>query len=87
MTFEICIDPERCKGCELCVGACPLGILTMSENLNLSGQRVPKPDRPDRCTGCRQCATICPEAAIEIAPRDNTGQSEPTSRSSAAEAD
>ena len=34
---KVVIDVERCKGCELCVSACPPRVLAMSATLNSRG--------------------------------------------------
>jgi 2-oxoglutarate ferredoxin oxidoreductase subunit delta len=61
------IDPEMCKGCALCVEACPEGILAMSQN-RFNGQGLPFAECRDqeKCTACLSCAIICPDAAICI---------------------
>ncbi len=64
--FHVRVDQGRCKGCELCVDACPRDLISMSKCLNAKGYPVPESISDDRCTGCRQCADMCPEAAIEI---------------------
>ena len=33
----VTIDVETCKGCDLCIPACPPGVLTMSEGVNRTG--------------------------------------------------
>lgn len=66
MKFMVIIDDERCKGCELCVAACPQDVLRMSERLNAKGYAVAENVAPDRCTGCKQCSTACPDVAITI---------------------
>lgn len=58
------IDFERCKGCELCIPACPPRVLTMSEGRNQRGARVPQL-RPG-CTGCSACLLVCPDFCIEV---------------------
>jgi 2-oxoglutarate ferredoxin oxidoreductase subunit delta len=58
---------ERCKGCGLCVGACPKGILEMqSEKLNKGGYFTAECSDVDACTGCALCAVMCPDCAIEV---------------------
>ena len=37
----VTIDIELCKGCELCIPACPPGVLAMSEARNDRGELVP----------------------------------------------
>jgi len=50
---------ERCVGCGACIGACPIGALS------LAGERA-EVDR-DRCTACAECVTACSEGALEVA--------------------
>jgi 2-oxoglutarate ferredoxin oxidoreductase subunit delta len=57
---------ERCKGCALCVSVCPLGLLTMSKDVNNKGTRYVTLTDPEKCTGCGLCYTVCPECCIEI---------------------
>ena len=33
----IVVDIERCKGCEVCVGACPTNVIGMHEQVNGKG--------------------------------------------------
>lgn len=64
--FRVSIDRERCKGCELCLGVCPLKLITMATALNRKGYHFAETARPEECLGCLKCARMCPEAAIEI---------------------
>jgi 2-oxoglutarate ferredoxin oxidoreductase subunit delta len=58
---------ERCKGCLLCVGACPLNIVRQSARLNRQGYRVAEAgENADKCTGCAGCAVMCPDMAIRV---------------------
>jgi 2-oxoglutarate ferredoxin oxidoreductase subunit delta len=58
------IDPERCKGCELCLAACPPGVLSMSATGNEAGYRYPQ--LHDGCTGCTACQIVCPDFVIAV---------------------
>ncbi len=64
---RIVVDEERCKGCRLCMEACPPGILTTAEHFNSLGYRpVLLNDPLHLCTGCALCAVVCPDAAITV---------------------
>ncbi len=60
------IDSETCKGCELCIGACPEGSLRLSGETNSQGVPYAEYDPAGLCTACKSCAIICPDSAIEI---------------------
>jgi len=55
---------ERCKGCELCIPACPPRVLRMSEARNELG--VPYPELLSGCTGCGACLLVCPDFCFEV---------------------
>ena len=55
---------ERCKGCELCVPACPQYVLSMSKQTNSSGFHYPV--LTEGCTGCTACAMACPDFVFEV---------------------
>jgi 2-oxoglutarate ferredoxin oxidoreductase subunit delta len=60
------IDKNHCKGCELCVKACPMQILGMSTEITVKGYFFARMIDPSRCIGCRICAITCPDVAIEV---------------------
>ena len=58
---------DRCKGCGLCVSACPKKIILLrSGKLNAKGFHPAGIDEMDKCTGCASCAVICPDTVIEV---------------------
>ena len=62
---DIIIDIEKCKGCELCIEACPQGTLETSRQVNQKGYLyIVKVE--DNCTGCTSCALVCPEGGITV---------------------
>ncbi|MGC8766420.1 MAG: 4Fe-4S dicluster domain-containing protein [Brevinematia bacterium] len=60
------IDPERCKGCGLCVEACPEKVIDFSSKFNSKGWIYVEPFYNEKCTGCRRCAIVCPDVAIKV---------------------
>lgn len=64
--FQVRIDGERCKGCELCLAVCPKGIVVMSTVINDKGYSPAAISDQKACTGCQSCALICPDGAIAI---------------------
>ena len=67
---KIVIDIERCKGCCLCVEACPRGIIEVSDRPNAAGYYPVRPTEDGECTACAICATVCPDCAIEVFRED-----------------
>jgi 2-oxoglutarate ferredoxin oxidoreductase subunit delta len=63
---QIVIEPDRCKGCELCVQACPQRILGMAKEINAKGYFYAQVVEQKRCIGCRLCCITCPDLAIEM---------------------
>lgn len=64
---KVTFREERCKGCELCVSACPKQIIKLSEDrLNAKGFRPAEITEQEKCIGCAFCATICPDVVIEV---------------------
>ena len=56
-----------CKGCEMCVIACPKHIIALDKSItNNKGYHPAHVTNQDECTGCGSCATMCPDVAILI---------------------
>jgi 2-oxoglutarate ferredoxin oxidoreductase subunit delta len=63
----VTINEERCKGCELCVRACPKKILILSRTkLNSKGYHPCEITDMSACAACAACARTCPDSVIEI---------------------
>ena len=62
----ITIDPERCKGCLLCIEFCPKKAIFLTDKLNVKGYFFADFEEEKGCTGCATCAVMCPEIAIEV---------------------
>lgn len=60
------VDEKYCKGCDLCVNACPQEVLSLDmEHLTPKGYH-PAHLIGEGCTGCAICAIVCPEAALTV---------------------
>lgn len=63
----VVINTERCKGCNLCVVACPTNTLSLQPSeVNDRGYHYAYMANPETCTGCTSCAMVCPDACIEV---------------------
>jgi NAD-dependent dihydropyrimidine dehydrogenase PreA subunit len=54
------VDVDECKGCGLCVEACPPKVIALSAGLNHYGYRTATYAGAG-CTGCGICFMACPE--------------------------
>ena len=60
------VDVEKCKGCSLCVVACPSKVIALAKEVNGKGYNYAYMANPDACTGCVNCAIVCPDTVIEV---------------------
>ena len=60
------IDGERCKGCQLCISACPKDLIEVSDRLNAAGHYPAVPKATLLCTACGMCWQVCPDTAITV---------------------
>ena len=58
---------ERCKGCGLCVTACPKKIVVIAEDvINEKGFHPATVNDMEACIGCASCAIMCPDCVIKV---------------------
>jgi 2-oxoglutarate ferredoxin oxidoreductase subunit delta len=62
---DIKINIEKCKGCELCIVACPQNVIALAKDINKQGYHFAMLIG-DSCTGCANCALVCPESIITV---------------------
>ena len=63
----VVVNTERCKGCNLCVVACPTAVLApQQKEVNNRGYHFAYMAQPEKCIGCQSCALVCPDACIEV---------------------
>ncbi|HHT61314.1 MAG: 4Fe-4S binding protein [Paludibacteraceae bacterium] len=62
----VVVNTDCCKGCELCIEACPLKILGMSHHCNSKGYHYVELKDEDACIGCASCGYVCPDACLTI---------------------
>jgi 2-oxoglutarate ferredoxin oxidoreductase subunit delta len=60
-------DDMACKGCLLCVDACPPKILKLElSRVNAKGYNPVFCTDIEKCTACAICARICPDSVIKV---------------------
>jgi len=69
--FELRFNKDFCKGCELCVAACPKHILAIGDEIGAKGYRTAIVTDIEQCIGCASCALVCPDFVIEIFREDD----------------
>ena len=50
---KMTVDPNYCKGCGLCIIACPRKIIRLSENINAKGYNYAECIEQEKCTACK----------------------------------
>ena len=63
---KVAIDRDQCKGCYLCIKACPVKALEKDSSLNVSGSYPAKPAGGGACIACENCYEVCPDVCIQI---------------------
>ena len=61
----VVIDVEACKGCDLCIDACPPRVLVMTTH-ERNARGFFYPQLLPGCTACQACAQICPDFVFQV---------------------
>ncbi len=78
---DVQIEAHLCKGCCLCVAACPPAVLSQGGFLNRQGYYAVS-YRGSGCTGCGICFYVCPEPGALTVRRHKSGAPANTSAQS-----
>ena len=64
---KVTFNEDLCKGCGLCVEACPKKILRLSpDRINVKGHHPAGMTDQDACVACAFCAAMCPDCVITV---------------------
>ena len=64
---KVTFNTDLCKGCGLCVNACPKKILAIDiKVINKKGYSPAVMTDQDKCIACAFCATMCPDCIITV---------------------
>jgi 2-oxoglutarate ferredoxin oxidoreductase subunit delta len=64
--MNISVDKTYCKGCGICINACPKGVFVMSEERQRNGSLIPYAAQKEKCIACKICEMMCPEGCIDV---------------------
>lgn len=64
---KVTFKTDLCKGCGLCVAACPKKIVFLDEKeINAKGYHPARVIEMEKCIACAMCATMCPDVVIMV---------------------
>ena len=64
---KLTFKTDLCKGCGLCVDACPKNLIIIAKDkINQKGHSPAEITDQDKCIACAFCATMCPDCVITV---------------------
>ena len=64
---KVTFNSDLCKGCALCVVACPKKIIQLAKDkINAKGHSPAEIIDQSKCIACAFCATMCPDSVITV---------------------
>ena len=64
---KVTFKTDICKGCGLCVSACPKNLIIIENTkINKKGYSPAEITDQEQCIGCAFCATMCPDCVITV---------------------
>lgn len=63
---KMTVNSSYCKGCALCIEACPKKIIKFSDKINAKGYHFAEVENQEACIACKMCYNVCPDVAIVI---------------------
>ena len=64
---KLTFKTDKCKGCALCVEACPKGLIKLAmDKINKKGHHPAEITDEAACVGCAACAMMCPDCIIKV---------------------
>ena len=64
--YRLNFNPAYCKGCSICIEACPKNVIKSSGRIDAKGHVLPEEGDMKRCSGCRLCELVCPDFAVAL---------------------
>ncbi len=63
---RVSFQEELCKGCKLCINACPQKIIEQADHFNSMGYHPVTVKSQEQCKSCAFCAMVCPDVVITV---------------------
>ncbi len=65
------VDSRLCKGCGVCIYACPKKVFAIRQSVNAKGFTYAEPAVPEACVGCGLCVKSCPDFAVMVSKEED----------------